>query len=296
MSFYPGAAGGSDDDDDDLTGGTRIHVRGDGRSRIRVAGRDMNTSYFVSASSAALVALVGLVILLGMWQPWQEEAAAGGERNRTGAAIDSGAPAGSPTTPVPNPEPPAATEEAPESQAPEPTHTSSPSPTPSPPNPTDMAFASAVLGTCLNVYDDGWGRLSHNRPFPVDCGANYAYSKVSMVTTYAANCPQGAGRRGWGHVNADGSPVALCLDRVFAVGQCFPATLTREADGSIRSEGRLFSVWGCDRTQVPRGQNAIMVITAVLKSGGCPQRTDRQTHSWPIFNGAGTICAIQKPN
>lgn len=255
----------------------------------------MNTSYFVSASSAALVALVGLVILLGMWQPWQEEAAAGGERDRVGAAIGSDAPGGTPTKPVPYPEPPTPSEEDTQPPAPEPTPTSA-SPTPSPPNAIDGAFASAVLGTCLNVYDDGWGKLSHHRPLPVDCGANYAYSKVSMVTTVASNCPQGAGQRGWGHVNADGSTIALCLDRVFAVGQCFPATLTRQADGSFRSEGRLFSVWGCDRTQVPSGQNAIMVITAVLDSGNCPQRSDRRTFSWPVFNGGDTVCAVQQRN
>ncbi|MEU2735602.1 hypothetical protein ABZ656_09215 [Streptomyces sp. NPDC007095] len=30
----------------------------------------------------------------------------------------------------------------------------------------------------------------------------------------------GAAARDWGHVNDDGSSIALCLDRVFAVGQC----------------------------------------------------------------------------
>ncbi|MFF3656633.1 hypothetical protein [Streptomyces olivochromogenes] len=83
---------------------------------------------------------------------------------------------------------------------------------------------------------------------------------------------------------------------MFAVGQCFPATLGRRADGSLHGAGRLFSVWGCDRTQVPSGQNAIMVITSVLSGGSCPQRNDRQTLSWQIFNGAGKVCAVQRTN
>ncbi|MFF2124138.1 hypothetical protein ACFVW1_01820 [Streptomyces olivochromogenes] len=76
---------------------------------------------------------------------------------------------------------------------------------------------------------------------------------------------------------------------MFAVGQRFPATLSRQADGSLHGEGRLFGVWGCGRTQVPSGQNAIMAITAVLSGGSCPLRKDRQTLSWQIFNGAGKV-------
>ncbi|WP_405986560.1 hypothetical protein [Streptomyces sp. NBC_00872] len=285
--------------------GTRIDVRGDGQSRIRVAGRDMNTTYFVSASSAALAALVGLVILVGMWQPWQETASTG-EQNRADTGIGSGPSGGPSTDPAPYREPPPADEDDKESEDPEPSPSPtptpsaspspSPSPTPDPPDPVDVAFASARVGTCLNVYDDGWGKLNHDWPFAVDCGATFAFSKVTMVTTSASNCPQGAGRRGWGHVNDDGSSIALCLDRVFAAGQCFPATLSKQADGSLRGEGRLFSVWGCDRTQVPSGLNAIMTITAVLRGGGCPQRNDRQTLSWPVFNGAGKVCAVQRTN
>ncbi|MFI1689362.1 hypothetical protein ACH40F_32110 [Streptomyces sp. NPDC020794] len=263
----------------------------------------MNTTYFVSASSAALAALVGLVILLGMWQPWQETASTG-ERNRTDTGIGSGPSGGSFAKPAPYREPSSAGGGDKESEDPEtspspsssPSPSPSPSPTPDPPDPVDVAFASVGVGTCLNVYDSGWGKLNHDRPFAVDCGANFAFSKVTMVTTSASNCPQGAGRRGWEHVNDDGSSIALCLDRVFAVGQCFPATLSKQADGSLHGEGRLFSVWGCDRTQVPSGQNAIMAITAVLSGGSCPQRNDRQTLSWQIFNGAGKVCAVQRTN
>ncbi|MFE0389755.1 hypothetical protein ACFW1F_37710 [Streptomyces bungoensis] len=281
-------------------GGTRISARADGRSTITVAGRDINSTYFISASSAALAALVGLVILLGMWQPWQETASAGA-RDRTGTTAGPERPGGSSTTTAPNREPtPAAgdDEEPEDSGSPEdsPSPTPSASPTPDPPDPVDVAFASTGVGTCLNVYDAGWGKLNRDRPAAVDCGADFAFSKVTMVTTFASNCPSGPGRWGWGHVSDDGSSTALCLDRVFAAGQCFPAALSRQADGTIHGEGRLFSVWGCDRTQVPKGLNAIMVITAVLHGGSCPQRTDRQTLSWPVFNGAATVCAVQRPN
>ncbi|MET7684679.1 hypothetical protein [Streptomyces sp. NPDC005423] len=302
MSRSGGTSGGSGRDGD---GGTRIDVRGDGRSRISVAGRDMNTTYFVSASSAALAALVGLVLLLGMWHPWQETAST---RDHSGTAVGSGPSGGSSAGPAPYRESPPAGEDdggtkvgatpaADPSPIPSPIPSLGPSPSPRPdppPDPVDVAFASVGVGTCLNVYDSGWGTLNHDRPFAVDCGASFAYSKVTLVTTSASNCPQGAGRRGWAHVNSDGTSVALCLDRVFAAGQCFPATLSRQADGSLHGEGQLFSVWACDGTRVPRGRNAIMVITAVLRGGGCPQRTDRQTLSWPVFNGAGELCAERR--
>ncbi|MFF2957822.1 hypothetical protein ACFVT1_02625 [Streptomyces sp. NPDC057963] len=292
MSYSGGTSDGSDRDREG-NGGTHIDVRGDGRSRIKVAGRDITTTYFVSASSAALAALVGLVVLLGVWQPWKE-AASVGERK---PAIGAGPSGGSAAKPEPHQEPPSVGEDAKESEEPEispsPSPSATPTPTPDPPDPVDVAFASVGVGTCLNVYDAGWGKLNQDRPSAVDCGANFAFSKVTMVTASASNCPQGGGQRGWGHVNANGSAVALCLDRMFVAGQCFPATLSKQADGSLHGEGRLFSVWGCDRTQVPRGQNAIMAITAVLSGGSCPQRQDRQTLSWQVFNGARKVCAVQ---
>ncbi|MFH8801246.1 hypothetical protein ACH4F6_16860 [Streptomyces sp. NPDC017936] len=275
-------------------GGTHITARADNRSRVTVAGRDVNSTYFVSASTAALAALVGLVLLVGVWQPWQETAATG-ERDRTRAAIGSESPGGSSATTAPDPGPASDGEDDEEPEEPEPSTgpTPSDSPSPDPPDPDDVAFASVGVGTCLNVYDDGWGELNHERPSAVDCGAGFAYSKVTMVTTAATNCPDGAGRRAWGHVNDDGSLIALCLDRVFATGQCFPAILDRQADGSLNGEGRLFTVWGCDRTDVPRGYNAVMAITAVLRGGRCPERTGGQTLSWDVFNGAATVCAVQ---
>lgn len=71
-----------------------------------------------------------------------------------------------------------------------------------------------------------------------------------------------------------------------------PAVLTKQADGSVKGTGRLFSVWGCDRTQVPKGQNAVMGITALVSGGNCPQRSDR-TLSWSVFNGSAKVCAVQ---
>ncbi|MFF8449134.1 hypothetical protein ACF06Q_15760 [Streptomyces leeuwenhoekii] len=294
----PGKTPGGSGRDGADGGGTHISARADGRSRITVAGRDMNTTYFVSASSAALAALVGLVILLGMWQPWQETAATV-ERNGTGTATGTQPPGGSSATTGPYRQPTPDGEggeggEQTEDPAPSVSPTPRAAPSPDLPDPVDVAFASVRAGTCLSVYDDGWGRLSHDRPVAVDCGAGFAFSKVTMVTTSAANCPGGAGRWGWGHVNDDGSSLALCLDRAFAAGQCFPAKLSRQADGSLHGEARLFSVWGCDRTRVPKGQNALMVITAVLNGGGCPRHADRQTLSWRVFNGAATVCAVQR--
>ncbi|MEU8652025.1 hypothetical protein [Streptomyces sp. NPDC048737] len=278
-------------------GGTHISAQADGRSRVTMAGRDVNSTYVVSASSAALAALVGLVLLVGVWQPWQETAATG-ERDRARTSTGPESPGGASARPAPDREPaPTGGDEEEEPPEPEEPETSpGDSPAPDPPDPDDAAFASVGVGTCLGAYDAGWGELNQERPTAVDCGAGFAFTKVTMVTTAAANCPAGVGRWGWGHVNDDGSLIALCLDRVYAAGQCFPAILKRGADGSLNGQGRLFTVWGCDRTDVPDGYNAVMVITAVLSSRNCPEVTGRQTLSWDVFNGARTICAVQRTN
>ncbi|MGC4949056.1 hypothetical protein ACLQ2N_23030 [Streptomyces sp. DT224] len=284
-------AGGDSDDADD--GGIRMDARASGRSRITMAGRDVSSTYFVSASSAVLIGLVGIALLLGLWQPWQKQGGGGDDKPASVVSESSSrtfhrdpppdsrddeeetAPDG--TTPPP---------------APSPSPTPTPSPTPDPPSPVDLAFASVRVGTCLNVFDAGWGKLNHDRPEAVDCAASFAFTQVTMVTTSAGNCPEGGGRHGWGHVNADGSSIALCLDRRFVAGQCFPAALTKQADGSIKGTGLLFTVWGCDRTKVPTGQNALMVITALVSDGQCPQRTGRKTLNWTVFSGSRTLCAV----
>lgn len=308
MSYSRGTPGGFDDDDDYYggdddddygdggTGGTRINARASGRGRVTVAGRDITSSYFISVSSAVLAGLVGLAVLLAVWKPWHQAEPEGGGKSAN--SVDA------PVSPAPHPDPPtddartrepddAPTTPAPDGSPTTPAPSATPDPSPSaPPDPVDVAFASVHVGTCLNVYDEGWGKLSHDRPAAVDCGASFAFSKVTMVTTSASGCPEGGGQHGWGHVNDDGSSIALCLDRVFVVGQCFPAVLTKQADGSVKGTARLFSVWGCDRAQVPKGQNAIMGITALV-SGSCPQRSDRRTLSWPVFNGSAKVCAVQ---
>lgn len=315
MSYSRGNPGRFDDDDDDDyyggddeddygdggtggTGGTRINARASGRGRVTVAGRDITSSYFISVSSAVLAGLVGIAVLLAVWKPWHHvEPEEGGKSANSVDAPVSPAPRPDPTTdgggtkePDVGPTTPAP-DDGPSTPAPSAT-TPAPSP-PVPPDPVDVAFASVRVGTCLNVYDEGWGKLSQDRPAPVDCGASFAYSKVTMVTTSASGCPEGGGQHGWGHVNDDGSSIALCLDRVFVAGQCFPAVLTRQADGSFKGTARLFSVWGCDRAEVPKGQNAVMGITALVSGGNCPQRSDRRTLSWSVFNGSAKVCAVQ---
>ncbi|NEC64377.1 hypothetical protein [Streptomyces sp. SID9727] len=285
-------AGGDSDDADD--GGIRMDARASGRARVTMAGRDVSSTYFVSVSSAVVLALAGLVVLVALWQPWQKPG--GGDDDKPASVVSE------PVSRPPHRDPPPDSrddEEEPDADGttspptPSPSPTPTPTPTPDPPNPVDLAFASVRAGTCLNVFDAGWGKLNHDRPEAVDCAASYAFTQVTMVTTAAGNCPEGAGRRSWGHVNSDGSSVALCLDRRFASGQCFPASLTKQADGSIKGTGMLFTVWGCDQTKVPKGQNALMVITALVSDGQCPQRTGRKTLSWTVFSGSRTLCAVQ---
>ncbi|MGV9393905.1 hypothetical protein ACWDQL_32915 [Streptomyces olivaceus] len=264
-----------------------------------MAGRDINATYFVSASSAVLAALVGLAILLAMWQPWQE-ATSDDKKKPSGTSADPH-PFGDTSThssPTPEPSEDEGGEDDTEDEeaSKEPEASASPSLTPDPPDPVDVAFESVAVGTCLNAYDTGWGQLNVNRPIPVDCGASFAFTKVTMVTTHASSCPEGGGQWGWGHTNDDGSSVALCLARVFTPGQCFPAKLAKRSDGALHGQGRLFSVWDCNQTQVPKGQNAIMIITAVVRGEDCPRRSGRQTLSWPIFNGGRTLCSVLRPS
>ncbi|MGS2590937.1 hypothetical protein [Streptomyces hebeiensis] len=46
----------------------------------------------------------------------------------------------------------------------------------------------------------------------------------------------------------------------------------------------------------PKNAPPSVAITAVLNGGSCPRRTDRQTLSWQVFNGAATVCAVQRTN
>ncbi|MGN5637038.1 hypothetical protein, partial [Streptomyces sp. AC154] len=109
MSYSRGNPGGFDDDDDYYgggddddygdggTGGTRINARASGRGRVTVAGRDITSTYFISVSSAVLVGLLGLALLLGTWKPWQEPETVG-----NGKSSDS---VSSPAIPPPHPDP-----------------------------------------------------------------------------------------------------------------------------------------------------------------------------------------------
>ncbi|MEU2022621.1 hypothetical protein ABZ565_10685 [Streptomyces sp. NPDC016469] len=283
-------AGGDSDDADG--GGIRMDAQASGRSRITMAGRDISSTYFVSASSAVVLALAGIVVLVALWQPWQKQG--GGDDDKPASVVSepSSRPHRDPPPDSRDDEEEPDADETTSTPTPSPTPTPTPTPTPDPPSPVDLAFASVRAGTCLSVFDAGWGKLNHDRPEAVDCAASFAFTQVTMVTTSAGNCPEGGGRHGWGHVNADGSSLALCLDRRFAAGQCFPAALTKQADGSIKGTGQLFTVWGCDRTNVPKGQNALMVITALSSDGPCPQRTGRTTLSWTVFSGSRTLCAM----
>lgn len=159
-----------------------------------------------------------------------------------------------------------------------------------------MAVSAITIGTCLNAYNDGSGKLNQVPPLAVDCSASFAFSRVTALTTSHDNCPQAptAGRWSYAHTFADGSVKVMCIDRVFRPGQCFPAALSRQADGSVGGRANLYIVWGCDRTQVPSGYNALMVISAVLDGGTCPERSGVRSMTWTALNGAAKICAWQR--
>lgn len=129
---------------------------------------------------------------------------------------------------------------------------SSPTPTPTPtptPDTTDRAFAAVRAGDCLDVYNAGHDNMSARTPVRVGCRASNAYMHVNRVSTAAgagSSCDSGPGFTWWRKAGADGVERTLCLDRVYQVGQCFPA----QVKGATNAD--LTVVWDCGASTVPR--------------------------------------------
>ncbi|MCX4394314.1 protein kinase [Streptomyces sp. NBC_01767] len=174
---------------------------------------------------------------------------------------------------------------------------SSPTPTPTPtptPDTTDRAFAAVRAGDCLDVYNDGHDNMSARTPVRVGCRASNAYMHVNRVSTAAgagSSCDSGPGFTWWRKAGADGVERTLCLDRVYQVGQCFPA----QVKGATNAD--LTVVWDCGASTVPRAGQSILRITGYYRAPAagtkwtCPAGRGERFWYWPVNNGRSIICA-----
>ncbi|MCX4845618.1 serine/threonine-protein kinase [Streptomyces sp. NBC_00893] len=174
---------------------------------------------------------------------------------------------------------------------------SSPTPTPAPtptPDTTDRAFAAVRAGDCLDVYNDGHDNMSARTPVRVGCRTSNAYmhvNRVSTTTGAGSSCDSGPGFTWWRKSGADGVERTLCLDRVYQVGQCFPA----QVKGATNAD--LTVVWDCGASTVPRAGQSILRITGYYRAPAagtnwtCPAGRGERFWYWPVNNGRSIICA-----
>ncbi|WP_406093162.1 serine/threonine-protein kinase [Streptomyces sp. NBC_01013] len=258
------------------------------------------------ASGLGWLVAVAAVIALLVWQPWEtggNEASSGGSSSSdsssgavsAGSGLDthtddSGTGTGSGTGSSVG-----AADDSDDESVDEPTPTPTPTPTPSPtPDATDRAFAAVRAGDCLNVYNDGHNDMSADRPVRVSCGASNAYMHVNRVSTLSGgsgSCDTGAGFTWWSRSGDDGVDRTLCLDRVFQVGQCFPADVT----GATSAD--LTVVWRCNASTVPVAGQSILRITGFYRAPAagqnwtCPSGHGERFWYWPVNQGRSIICA-----
>ncbi|MGW2654101.1 protein kinase domain-containing protein [Streptomyces sp. NPDC001478] len=266
-----------------------------------------------SGGSTALgwLVAVGLVVALLVWHPWETTGGTGGGSSSGSGGAGSVASGGlgpqtdgsgtdtdgaGRTTGSTGDDADRATDSsAGSSDDDEETEEPTPTPTPTPtPDATDRAFAAVRAGDCLNVYNDGHGNMSADRPIRVGCRASNAYMHVNRVSTRdgaSASCDTGAGFTWWSRSGDDGITRTLCLDRVYQVGQCFPAKVR----GGTSAD--LTVVWNCDASTVPVAGQSILRITGFYrapKAGEnwtCPAGRGERFWYWPVNQGRSIICA-----
>jgi hypothetical protein len=144
------------------------------------------------------------------------------------------------------------------------------------------------------VYSDGHGEMSAETPVRVNCRAGNAYMHVNRVTSRSgesSSCDTGQGFTWWHKSGEDGIERTLCLDRVYQVGQCFPA----QVQGSVSAD--LTVVLSCNSSTVPREGQSILRITGYYRapSAGtewtCPAGSGERFWYWQVNNGRSIICA-----
>jgi hypothetical protein len=167
-------------------------------------------------------------------------------------------------------------------------------------DPREEAFRRVARnGTCLAAYQTGnSGADAWNSQLPraVDCSSESAYVRVAGVN--AGNCPEAdPGVTTWGY-----GDITLCLERKFALGQCF---LVDEEGGSQqqpRYSANLFTWVDCDAQRIPAAYDSLLVITGVYRApdpvpdGACARGAYDRTRYWYwVANAKSTLVCATYP-
>lgn len=225
-----------------------------------------------SGTGGWAVAAVVIAIAVLLWQPWtaMKGASDSSDRPYSSAQTTSGGGgatgtrtqgAGTIRTSAPTP---TSTEDDDqrETAQPSPSPTPTPSPTPSP-SPTrdrvEEAFKAVRTGSCLTLYDTGYGdgHIKWNVDAPPDavsCSSDQAHVQVTAVTS--GSCPTGTGKSYWSYGSTN-----LCLKRVFRVGFC----LLGEKSGEKVLLGAMTLV-DCRATRIPVKYDYILHVTGVYRA------------------------------
>ncbi|MER5274750.1 protein kinase [Streptomyces sp. NPDC002809] len=243
---------------------------------------------------------VAAVVALFVWQPWGTTGNEAGSSGSSSAGSSSGAVSSGSGLDTHSDDSGTDTDSSTDgsngpgsetADAPTPASTPTPAPTP---DATDRAFAAVSAGDCLNVYNDGHDDMSADRPIRVSCSASNAYMHVNGVSTLSGgsgSCDSGAGFTWWSKSGDDGVERTLCLDRVYQVGQCFPADVT----GATSAD--LTAIWDCDASAVPEAGQSILRITGFYRAPEagqnwtCPSVNGERFWYWPVNQGRSIICA-----
>ncbi|WP_052850569.1 LppU/SCO3897 family protein [Streptomyces avicenniae] len=171
--------------------------------------------------------------------------------------------------------------------------TPEPEPEPEPaPDPTLDAYRAVNAGDCLHNWMTGESTWSAEVPEVISCDAEGAALWVSRISDAPGDCPADAGRRSLVYTGGDDETVALCVTRVFDVGQCIL--------GMADSSANLMSWVDCQSSEVPvpysRIYNVTGVYTAPAQHTGaeCARTPGDPTAytSWFADDNSVLVCAV----
>ncbi|MDG4866107.1 hypothetical protein P8605_48940, partial [Streptomyces sp. T-3] len=166
-------------------------------------------------------------------------------------------------------------------------------------DPTEDAFKAVQSGTCLAVWDTGYGgtstvKWSHETPpDPIDCDSDKANVQVTSVD---GSC-SGDTEATWSYSSTTtGKTTQLCLERIFHKNYCFLAT---QSGSKITDMGEMTLV-DCKAKKIPASYDQIMHITGVYNTSKgtdaslCRRVQGDQTEywAWTVNDGDTLLCTM----